>query len=115
MGVPFQLEDALVAVWNRCGEVHQVQQRVPLSFQASGKLCELAPGSFTDLAVSASFALLPLMACLRFAHNMQRSADFKLDGKMFRATCLRGKSRKQCARPAFEWAVPLDAGIFWKF
>ena len=75
VGVPFPLEDALVAVWNRCGEAHQVQQRVLLSFQASRKSCELAPGSFTNLAVFASFALLPLMACLRFAHNMRRSAD----------------------------------------
>ena len=111
VGIPFQLEDALVAVWNRCGEAHQVQQRVPLSFPAFRKLCELAQGAFTNLAVFASFALLPLMACLRFAH-MQRSADFKLDGRMFRATCLRGKSRKQGARPAFEWAVLLDAGNF---
>ena len=51
------------------------------------------------------------MSCLRFAH-MQRSKCFQLEGSFFRATCARGKSRKHGIRPGFDWAVPLDAGVY---
>jgi hypothetical protein len=59
VGVPFPLDDPLVAVWNRRGETHQTHQRAPLSFPAFEKFCELAMGSYTNLAILASFALLP--------------------------------------------------------
>ena len=112
IGLPFPLEDPLLGVWNRPGESHTVRQRQPLSLHALETLCRLASGAYTNLATFASFGLIPLFACLRFAH-VQRSKDLSVDHDMVRAVCYKGKSRKRGVRPAFEWAAPLHAGE-WK-
>ncbi|CAJ1360422.1 unnamed protein product, partial [Effrenium voratum] len=112
VGIPFPLGDPMVATWNRVAEGHSIQPRVPLSFRAFQALCKLALGGSTNVATFASLALIPLVACLRFAHA-QRSADWTLSHDFARAVCLKGKSRKHGTRPSFEWAAPMYVGK-WK-
>ena len=112
VGIPFPLGDPMVATWNRVAEGHSIQPRVPLSFRAFQALCKLALGGSMNVATFASLALIPLVACLRFAHA-QRSADWTLSHDFARAVCLKGKSRKHGTRPSFEWAAPMHVGK-WK-
>ena len=111
VGIPFPLDDPLLSIWSTPAESHLTKQRVPLPFAGVKALCELAQGAYTNLAVFASMALLPLVACMRFAH-LQRTKDLRLDQGMIRGLCIKGKTRKKGARAAFEWAAPMHVGVW---
>jgi hypothetical protein len=105
VGVPFILNDPLMMVWNRPAENHRSVQHDPLPIPVVLNLVKVAVGPCPIAAAFAGFALLPLVACLRFAH-VQRSTGLKLQGPFLLGFCTRGKSRDRSIRKPFDWACP---------
>ena len=106
VGVPFIiLNDPLMMVWNRPAENHRSVQHDPLPIPVVVNLVKVAVGPCPIAAAFAGFALLPLVACLRFAH-VQRSTGLKLQGPFLLGFCTRGKSRDRSIRKPFDWACP---------
>ena len=108
VGVPFPLEDPFVLSWNQMQDNHVAQQAKPLAIGSLFLLCQLAVGPFSPLATFCSFALMPLICCLRFAH-LQRSPGVHQDGNYLIGLCTRGKARKNGGRPPFQWSGPISA------
>ena len=109
VGVPFPLHDPLLQVWNRPAEGHQAAPKEPLALCAVKVLASLAACGPPTEAAFAGFVLMPLAACLRFAH-LQRSCQLRVDGPFLLGLCKKGKSRRQHTWPPFEWGCP--AGFF---
>ena len=106
IGVPFPLQDPVVTAWSQIQDNHVAQQAKPLAIGSLFLLCQLAVGPFTPLAAFCSFALMPLVCCLRLAH-LQRSPGVHLDGNYLIGLCTRGKARKNGGRPPFQWSGPI--------
>ena len=107
VGVPFPTHDPLLAVWNRPSDSRQSTQREPLPICVVTRLAEAATGPCPIASAFAGFALMPLVACLRFAH-LQRSTQLRRQGPFLFGICTKGKSREQRVRKPFEWACPQD-------
>ena len=105
VGVPFPANDPLLAIWNRPAANHRSVQHEPLPVSIVFQLSKIATGACPIAGAFAGFSLLPLAACLRFAH-VQRSVDLQLRGPFLFGLCTRGKSREQRVRKPFEWACP---------
>lgn len=105
VGIPWPTEDPLLCTWNRVLEPHAPKERTPLSFKAYSVLVDLTSKPPAAVASFAAFALLPLVACLRFAH-VQRSVGLAVDGEYVVGLCVKGKSRRKGGRPPFRWAAP---------
>ena len=108
VGVPFPLQDPFVTSWSQVMDNHVAQQAKLLAIGSLLLLCQLAAGPFTPLAALCSFALMPLICCLRFAH-LQRSPGVRQDGSYLIGLCTRGKARKNGGRPPFQWSGPASA------
>ena len=107
VGLPFPLQDPFIAAWNRVESGHSSQQASPLRISALFCLCRLASQNSSKLAAFCGFTLLPLVACLRFAH-LQRSHSLLVQGPFLQGTCFKGKARRMGSRPPFSWACPVD-------
>jgi hypothetical protein len=105
VGIPWPTKDPLLCTWNRVLEPHAPKERTPLSFKAYSFLVDLTSKPPAAVASFAAFALLPLVACLRFAH-VQRSVGLAVDGEYVVGLCVKGKSRRKGGRPPFRWAAP---------
>ena len=108
VGVPFPLQDPFVTSWSQIQDNHVAQQATPLAIGSLFLLCQIAVGPFTPLAAFCSFALMPLICCLRFAH-LQRSPGVHQDGNYLIGLCARGKARKNGGRPPLPWSGPISA------
>ena len=111
LGIPLPVMDGLVAHWAVAEPGHCATPKPPMSVDVLLAVLSAAPRLRGTMASAAAWLLLPLVACLRFAH-VQRSSQLKLVGDQVRGVCSKGKRRVGHVRPPFEWAAPARVGGF---
>ena len=104
-GVPFPVFDPIVQAWAEVPDDHIPKGRTPLPIQFFLALLEVGLQDRGTVSSFARWCLLPLVACLRFAH-VQRSVHLRIEGEFVLGQCLKGKRSVNHARPPFDWAFP---------
>ena len=110
MGLQFQVEHFLVQSFR----MHELSH-------SGAQACELAPWELLNLVMMASraqgsyrlvlsFMIQSAVSCIRFEH-MQRSSLVRCAEDHLEFRCSQGKSRRQGARPAYNWVTP---EVFWQ-
>ena len=105
LGVPFPMDDPLVAMWASGQGGHAAKQRTPIEIAIFVQMCERLKTSTGTVKAFLAWTLLFTTACLRFAH-LQRSRDLKCDGRLLLAYCIKGKRRVQGVQQPFHWSCP---------
>ena len=111
-GVVYHTEHFLVKP-HRFHQLHHTgKQQKELEPWEFCNLVRLAQRSQGTKQILASFILQAAISCIRFEH-MQRSKFVESAGSWLTFACAQGKSRKQGARPGYQWAMPeLQEGVF---
>ena len=109
-GVVFHTSHFLVRPFRFHQLHHTGKQQKELEPWEFCNLVRLAQRSQGTKQILASFALQAAVSCIRFE---QRSRYVESAGTWLTFACAQGKSRKQGARPGYQWAMPgLEDGVF---
>ena len=111
LGIPLPVMDGLVVHWAVAEQGHCASPKPPMSVGVLLAVLSAAPTLRGTMASAVAWILLPLVACLRFAH-VQRSSQLRLVGDQVRGVCSQGKRRVGHNRPPFEWPAPARVGGF---
>ena len=104
LGVPFQVEHFLLAPYRFHEVTHTGKQAKELEPWEMLNLILMARKATGTRLLVLCFFLQSAISCIRFEHA-QRSTMQEEGSHALRFTCSQGKSRRQGARPAYDWVT----------